>query len=108
MSRVHAALAVHPDGRVSVQDLGSSSGTAVNGRLASGRVLLRSGDVVSFGGARFQYRKRGSHGCPARSGGTASTAARSAHTGSIRGREPARGKASLVVSSRHYRGTSRT
>ena len=55
VSRVHASLTVDGDGRVSVQDLGSSAGTTVNGRPASGSVLLRSGDVVSFGGARFQY-----------------------------------------------------
>lgn len=55
VSRVHASLSVDSDGRVSVQDLGSSAGTTVNGRPASGPVTLRSGDVISFGGARFQY-----------------------------------------------------
>lgn len=56
MSRVHASLTVGQDGRVSVQDLGSSTGTTINGRPASGRVMLRSGDVIAFGGARFQYQ----------------------------------------------------
>lgn len=55
VSRVHASLTVEHDGRVAVQDLGSSAGTTVNGRRASGPVILRSGDVISFGGARFQY-----------------------------------------------------
>jgi hypothetical protein len=41
---------------VSVQDLGSSAGTTINGRPASGPAILRSGDVISFGGARFQYQ----------------------------------------------------
>jgi hypothetical protein len=56
VSRVHASLTVDHDGRVSVQDLGSSAGTTVNGRPASGTVALRTGDVVSFGGARFQFQ----------------------------------------------------
>ncbi|MET1085897.1 MAG: FHA domain-containing protein [Arthrobacter sp.] len=56
VSRVHASLSVDPGGRVSVQDLGSSAGTTVNGRPASGPVVLHSGDVVSFGAARFQYQ----------------------------------------------------
>ena len=56
VSRVHASLTVDDDGRVSVQDLGSSAGTTVNGRPAAGPVILRSGDVISFGGARFQYQ----------------------------------------------------
>lgn len=56
VSRVHASVTVEQDGRVSVQDLGSSAGTTVNGRPATGPVILRSGDVVSFGRARFQYQ----------------------------------------------------
>jgi pSer/pThr/pTyr-binding forkhead associated (FHA) protein len=56
VSRVHASLEVGHDGRVSVQDLGSSAGTTINGRPASGRVILRPGDVIAFGGARFQYQ----------------------------------------------------
>jgi pSer/pThr/pTyr-binding forkhead associated (FHA) protein/uncharacterized membrane protein YidH (DUF202 family) len=56
VSRVHASLSADPAGRVSVQDLGSSAGTRVNGRLASGPVPLRSGDVISFGEARFRFQ----------------------------------------------------
>jgi hypothetical protein len=56
VSRVHAALTVGRDRRVSIQDLGSSYGTTVNGRPVSGRVILRPGDVIAFGGARFQYQ----------------------------------------------------
>jgi hypothetical protein len=56
VSRVHAALTVDHDGQVSVQDLGSSAGTNVNGRPASRRVVLHPGDVISFGLARFQYQ----------------------------------------------------
>lgn len=65
VSRVHASLSVDHDGRVSVQDLGSSAGTTVNGRPTSGSVILRSGDVVSFGAARYQYQ-----GAPDRSADT--------------------------------------
>jgi pSer/pThr/pTyr-binding forkhead associated (FHA) protein len=56
VSRVHASLTVQEDGRVSVQDLGSSAGTAVNGRPTTGPVTLQSDDVISFGKARFQYQ----------------------------------------------------
>ncbi|MCI9870560.1 FHA domain-containing protein [Arthrobacter humicola] len=56
VSRVHASLSVDGAGRVSVQDLGSSAGTSVNGHPTSGPVILRSGDVVSFGGERFQFQ----------------------------------------------------
>ena len=56
VSRVHASVSVEQDGRVSVQDLGSSAGTTVNGRPATGPVILRPGDVISFGGALFQYQ----------------------------------------------------
>lgn len=56
VSRVHASLSVDHNGRVSVQDLGSSAGTTINGRPLSGPVILQSGDVISFGGARFQYQ----------------------------------------------------
>ncbi|MDQ0824574.1 putative membrane protein [Arthrobacter sp. B2I5] len=56
VSRVHASLSVDDCGRVCVRDLGSSAGTTVNGRPASGPVLLRSGDVIAFGGARFRYQ----------------------------------------------------
>ncbi|MDQ0767948.1 uncharacterized membrane protein YidH (DUF202 family) [Pseudarthrobacter defluvii] len=56
VSRVHASLSVDDSGRAWVQDLGSSAGTTVNGRPASGLVLLHSGDVIAFGGARFRYQ----------------------------------------------------
>jgi hypothetical protein len=56
VSRVHASLSVDQNGHVSVQDLGSSAGTTVNGRPLTEPVILRSGDVISFGGARFQYQ----------------------------------------------------
>lgn len=64
VSRVHASLSVDAAGRVSVQDLGSSAGTTVNGRPASGPVVLRSGDVISFGAARFQYQGASERSAP--------------------------------------------
>ena len=48
VSRIHAALTVS-DGLVAVEDLGSLSGTTVNGVPVRARQPLRPGDVVGFG-----------------------------------------------------------
>ncbi len=47
VSRRHALL-VHRDGAWMIRDLGSTNGTAVNGRRV-GRALLRAGDVLTLG-----------------------------------------------------------
>ena len=48
LSKHHAEVICHPDGRVEVRDLGSTSGTLVNGEGVESRVL-RHGDKLSFG-----------------------------------------------------------
>src|SRR5262249_28741438 len=48
VSRIHAALTAS-DGVIVVEDLGSRSGTTVNGVPVRARQPLRLGDVVGFG-----------------------------------------------------------
>ena len=48
VSRAHARLFHHEDGRVTVSDLGSTNGTFVNGEKVEEKEL-RDGDTVSFG-----------------------------------------------------------
>lgn len=48
LSKHHAEVICHPDGRVEVRDLGSTSGTLVNGESVESRIL-RHGDKLSFG-----------------------------------------------------------
>ncbi len=55
VSRRHASL-IRSGNEVTVSDLGSSNGTFVNGAQLQSPVVLRSGDSVQFGSARFQYR----------------------------------------------------
>ena len=54
VSRVHAAIRIDDNGCVTVKDLGSTAGTKVNGRLITKSTALQSGDVVAFGGVRFE------------------------------------------------------
>jgi hypothetical protein len=55
VSRRHATLA-RAGQEVTLTDLGSSNGTFVNGAKLQSPVVLRSGDAVQFGSARFTYR----------------------------------------------------
>jgi len=48
LSKHHAEVICHPDGRVEVRDLGSTAGTLVNGESVESRIL-RHGDKLSFG-----------------------------------------------------------
>lgn len=48
LSNHHAEVICHPDGRVEVRDLGSTSGTLVNGESVESRTL-RHGDTLAFG-----------------------------------------------------------
>lgn len=48
VSRVHAALIAREE-QLAVEDLGSRSGTTVNGMRVQTRQALRMGDVVGFG-----------------------------------------------------------
>ena len=50
VSRSHARIVVQPEG-VWIEDLGSTSGTFVNGQRVTGSTWLRSGDAVQVGGA---------------------------------------------------------
>lgn len=55
VSRTHAAISIKEPDCVYVQDLGSTAGTKVNGRPLTRIKRLQSGDVVAFGGARFEF-----------------------------------------------------
>lgn len=48
LSKHHAEVICHPDGRVEVRDLGSTSGTLVNDESVESRIL-RHGDTLAFG-----------------------------------------------------------
>lgn len=54
VSRRHA-LVRHFADHDEIEDLGSLSGTCVNGRRIDGPVVLRPGDVVELAGARLRY-----------------------------------------------------
>ncbi|MGR8007454.1 FHA domain-containing protein [Streptomyces hypolithicus] len=57
VSRVHAELSAQ-GGMWTLRDLGSTNGTAVNGRRVTGAVLVRDGDQVSFGRMTFRLSAR--------------------------------------------------
>lgn len=54
VSSFHARLAKDDHGTWSLEDLGSTNGTFVNGEVVEGRVLLHPGDVVEFGQCRVE------------------------------------------------------
>ena len=55
VSAVHAEIAVLDDGIVTVRDLGSSNGTALDGRLVNGEpVRLQHGSVLTIGTTRLR------------------------------------------------------
>jgi hypothetical protein len=49
ISRVHARVFHDPSGQLTVEDLGSTNGTFVNGNRVSGQQALRSGDQLRVG-----------------------------------------------------------
>lgn len=53
VSRLHAELMMQ-GGRWILRDLGSTNGTTVNGRRVTGTVVVRDGDMVSFGQLSFR------------------------------------------------------
>lgn len=59
----HAAIEVSPQSVV-VRDLGSDSGTTVNGQLISRATVLQTGDVISFGGRSLTLAQRQSEPVP--------------------------------------------
>jgi predicted component of type VI protein secretion system len=56
VSREHARLSRLRDTYI-LEDLGSTNGTLVNGRRINESVILRPGDVVTFGSIEFRYEK---------------------------------------------------
>lgn len=60
MSRKHARIHRHEDGRLELEDLGSSNGTFVNGRRV-GSGTAQPGDVIRFGDLSFRV-EGGEHG----------------------------------------------
>ena len=51
ISRQHARISRTPDGSYSIEDLGSTNGTQVNGRQISSPQILYVGDKVAVGGS---------------------------------------------------------
>jgi len=49
VSRRHAYLKAHPDGRAELHDMGSANGTYVNGHKLSGPVMLAGGEQLQLG-----------------------------------------------------------
>lgn len=56
VSRKHASLTREGDA-VTINDLGSSNGTYVNGTRISAQQTLKPGDTVQFGGAQYRYEE---------------------------------------------------
>ena len=54
VSRRHAYLRAHPDGRAELHDLGSANGTFVNGRRVR-ELRLRDGDEIALGNSRLIF-----------------------------------------------------
>ena len=57
VSERHARLTRQPDGSYVLSDNGSTNGTQVNGRPATGPIPLRDGDEVRFGNMAFVFHK---------------------------------------------------
>lgn len=58
LSRRHARITRMSDGRLLVEDLGSTNGTFVNGEQIAGPTVLKAGDEVSLGETRIQVTAR--------------------------------------------------
>lgn len=57
VSRLHAELTLR-GGLWVLRDLGSTNGTTVNGRRVTGSVVVKAGDMVSFGHMSFRLDAR--------------------------------------------------
>lgn len=55
VSRQHARLTVGDQGRVVIEDLGSTNGTWVNDEQVEGELKLRNGDLVKIGRTVFKF-----------------------------------------------------
>ena len=67
VSRRHARLRVDANGTATIEDLGSTNGTVVNGRRIEGPTVVHEGDAISIGNTRVTF------GGDAAQGGGAST-----------------------------------
>jgi pSer/pThr/pTyr-binding forkhead associated (FHA) protein len=56
LSRHHALIRRLPDGAATIEDLGSSNGTRVNGQLIGGATPLHDGDRVELGSSVLEVR----------------------------------------------------
>lgn len=54
LSRRHARIISDEDGQITLEDLGSTNGTFLNGARLSGRQRIHTGDVIQMGGSRLQ------------------------------------------------------
>lgn len=54
VGRMHAVIEVGVDGNVRLIDLGSNTGTRLNGQLVNKNCALRSGDVIELGAYRIE------------------------------------------------------
>jgi hypothetical protein len=54
LSRRHARITSDEDGQITLEDLGSTNGTFLNGARMSGRQRVHTGDVIQMGGSRLQ------------------------------------------------------
>jgi hypothetical protein len=69
ISRRHAQFRWLDDGRIMIEDLGSTNGTHVNGRRISGPHVLGPGDRITLGRTTFELESDGA--APAGAGGAA-------------------------------------
>ena len=97
VSHVHAAVC-RSDGRTTVEDLGSTNGTEVNGSAVGPPRRLRHGDVISFGPVRARYEEAGAAG-QTMLAGTVTTGS-VAGSGVVAG-PPARGGVTFNVDRQH-------
>jgi hypothetical protein len=54
LARMHAVIEVGVDGNVRLIDLGSTTGTRLNGQLVEGNQAMRDGDVLELGSYRLE------------------------------------------------------
>src|SRR3954449_9619904 len=64
ISRVHARVFRDPSGQLTVEDLGSTNGTFVNGNRISSPTPLRPGDEVRFGQTTLSVAGGAAGGAP--------------------------------------------
>ena len=57
VSRRHMQMTVYDDGKVSIKDLGSKTGTFVNGKKIFGKYFLRGNDQVKIGKTIIPWKK---------------------------------------------------